>query len=73
MRSARGILWRHATIQTAPISASAISTPGTTPARNSCATDTPVIDEYSTKGIEGGNTGPMVDDAAVIAAEKSGS
>ena len=45
---------------TAAISETAISNPGTKPARNSLPTDTPAILPYTTSGMLGGMIGPMV-------------
>ena len=53
--------------------ANAIRNPGINPAANRRGTVVDVNDEYTTNGIEGGITGPIVDDAAVMAAENSSS
>ena len=64
---------RRATIATTTIIAKPISSPGTTPPRNSAPTETPVIEPNSTSGIDGGITGPTVAEAAEHAAENVGS
>ena len=55
---------------TTPIIAAAISSPGTTPPRNSAATEALAISAYSTIGMEGGMIGPSTDEAATMAAAK---
>ena len=44
--------------------------PGMKPAAKSFATDAPEQEEYTTNGMLGGITGPMVEEAAVIPALK---
>jgi len=51
------------------IKVSAIKRPGITPPRNNFPTETPAIPPYITIGILGGNIGPIVAEAHVIAAE----
>lgn len=44
--------------------------PGMKPAAKSFATDAPEQEEYTTNGMLGGITGPMVEEAAVIPARR---
>ena len=60
-------------MRTAPISDNAMSTPGTTPARNSPPIDTEMTPPHTIIRMLGGMITPMTEEHAVIATENGAS